>query len=151
MSELASESMSQRRSEAPTSNPSRTDRYRPPASRWWWVRRRSYLLFVLRELSSLFVAWFVVYLLLLVNAVRGGNNSYREFLAVSGQPWMLALNVVALAFVLLHAITWFNLAPQAIVVRMGGRRLPARAVAAAHFAAWAVLSAIIAWILVGTR
>ena len=42
----------------------------------------------------------------------------------------LALNVVALAFVLLHAITWFNLAPQAIVVRMGGRRVPPPAVAA---------------------
>ena len=143
MSELASEST--------TSDPRRAARYRPPASRLWWVRRRSYLLFVLRELSSLFVAWFVVYLLLLISAVRGGNDSYREFLTLGGQPWMLALNVVALAFVLLHAITWFNLAPQAIVVHIGGRRLPARAVAAAHFAAWAALSAIIAWILVGAR
>ena len=143
MSELASEST--------TSDPRRAARYRPPASRLWWLRRRSYMLFVLRELSSLFVAWFVVYLLLLISAVRGGNDSYREFLTLSGQPWMLALNLVALAFVLLHAITWFNLAPQAIVVQIGGRRLPARAVAAAHFAAWAVLSAIIAWILVGAR
>jgi fumarate reductase subunit C len=143
MSELASAST--------TSEPSRPGRYRPPVSRLWWVRRRSYVLFVLRELSSVFVAWFVVYLLLLVSAVREGSDSYREFLALSGQPWMLALNVVALAFVLLHAITWFNLAPQAIVVHIGGRRLPARAVAAAHFGAWAVLSAIIAWILVGAR
>src|SRR5215210_3653246 len=79
MSELASEST--------TSDPRRAARYRPPASRLWWVRRRSYLLFVLRELSSLFVAWFVVYLLLLISAVRGGNDSYREFLALGGQPW----------------------------------------------------------------
>ena len=131
--------------------PSTQARYRRPVSRLWWVRRRSYTLFVLRELSSVFVAWFVVYLLLLVSAVRGGNDSYREFLTLSGQPWMLALNVVALAFVLLHAITWFNLAPHAIVVQIGGRRLPARVVAAAHFAAWAVVSAIIAWMLVGAR
>ena len=48
-----------------------------------------------------------------------------EFLDWSGQPVVLALNVVALAFVLLHAVTWFNLAPQAIVVRMRGRRVPA--------------------------
>jgi fumarate reductase subunit C len=143
MSELASEST--------TPDPRRVARYRPPASRLWWVRRRSYMLFVLRELSSLFVAWFVVYLLLLVSAVRRGSDSYQGFLALSGRPWMLALNVVALAFVLLHAVTWFNLAPQAIVVQIGGRRLPARVVAAAHFAAWAVLSAIIAWVVVGAR
>ena len=43
--------------------------YRPRVSRFWWLRRRSYLLFVLRELSSVFVAWFVVYLLLLVENV----------------------------------------------------------------------------------
>jgi len=124
-------------------------RYRPPISRWWWVHRRSYLLFALRELSSLFVAWFVVYLLLLVEAVHGGSETYREFLELSARPWMLVLNVVALAFVLLHAITWFKLAPQAMVVRLGGRRLPSRAVAAAHFAAWAATSAVIAWILLG--
>jgi len=106
-------------------------------------------MFMLREVSSLFVAWFVVYLLLLVSAVNRGNDSYQAFLEFSGRPWMLALNVVALAFVLLHAITWFNLAPQAIVVRMGGRRVPSRAVAAGHFLAWAAASAIIAWILLG--
>jgi fumarate reductase subunit C len=126
-------------------------RYRAPTSRLWWLHRRSYLVFVLRELSSLFVAWFVVYLLLLVDAVHAGADAYREFLAMSGQPWLLTLNAVALAFVMLHAITWFNLAPQAIVVRLGGRRLPSRAVAAGHFAAWAAVSAIVAWIVLGAR
>ena len=137
----------QHRRPHPSTTPAR--RYRPPTSRLWWLHRRAYLLFVLRELSSVFVAWFVVYLLLLVDAVHGGSEAYREFLELSARPWMLALNVVALAFVLLHAITWFNLAPQAMVVRLGGRRLPSRAVAAGHFAAWAAASAVIAWILVG--
>ena len=62
---------------------------------------------------------------------------------------MLALNVVALLFVLLHAVTWFNLAPQAMVVKVRGRRLPPVLVAAAHFGAWAVVSAVVAWIVLG--
>jgi fumarate reductase subunit C len=124
-------------------------RYRAPTSRWWWLRRRSYLLFVLRELSSVFIAWFVVYLLLLVRAVHGGSDSYQSFLELSRHPWMLALNILALAFVLLHAITWFNLAPQAIVVRIQGKRVPSRAIAGGHFAAWAVASAVVAWIVLG--
>lgn len=121
--------------------------YRPPTPRLWWVHRRSYALFVLRELSSVFVAWSVVYLLLLVGAVFGGSASYQRFLELSGRPWMLAINLVAMAFVLLHAITWFNLAPQAIVVRVRGQRVPSSAVSAGHFAAWAVASAAVAWIL----
>ena len=104
---------------------------------------------MLRELSSVFVAWFVVYLLLLVDAVHAGSDSYQRFLEWSGRPWVLALNIVALAFVLLHAITWFNLAPKAIVVRAAGRQVPPRSVAAAHFAAWAVASAVVAWIVLG--
>ncbi|NMH92484.1 fumarate reductase subunit C [Pseudonocardia bannensis] len=123
--------------------------YRPRVSRFWWLRRRSYLLFVLRELSSVFVAWFVVYLLLLVDAVYQGPDPYRRFLEWSGRPWVLVLNMVALAFVLLHAITWFNLAPKAMVLRMQGRRVPARLVAAAHFAAWGVASGVVAWIVLG--
>jgi fumarate reductase subunit C len=143
MSELARES-STRRADATQARP-----YRPRISRFWWVHRRSYLLFVLRELSSVFVAWFVVYLLLLVGAVHGGSDSYERFLEWSGRPWMLVLNVVALAFVLLHAITWFNLAPKAMVLRVRGRRVPPRPVAAAHFTAWAVASAVVAWIVLG--
>jgi hypothetical protein len=40
-------------------------------STWWWTRKRSYFVFVMRELSSIFVAWFVVYLLMLVSAFAG--------------------------------------------------------------------------------
>lgn len=143
MNELAGESSNQ----PAGSTPARLDR--PRVSRFWWVHRRSYLLFVLRELSSVFVAWFVVYLLLLVGAVHRGSDSYQGFLEWSGRPWMLLLNIVTLAFVLLHATTWFNLAPKAMVLRVGGRRLPTRAVAAAHFTAWAVTSAVVAWIVLG--
>jgi fumarate reductase subunit C len=115
----------------------------------WWRHRRSYVLFVLRELSCVFVAWFVVFLLLLVDAVHRGSGSYQQFLEWSGRPWILVLNVVALAFVLLHAITWFNLAPRALVIRARGRRIPSRSVAAAHFTAWALATAVVAWIVLG--
>jgi fumarate reductase subunit C len=123
--------------------------YRARVPTFWWLRRRSYLIFVLRELSSVFVAWFVVFLLLLVHAVAQGDAQYRRFLDLSANPWMLALNVVALLFVLFHTITWFNLAPQAMVVRLGGRRVPPASIAAANYLAWALLSALVAWLVLG--
>ena len=53
--------------------------YRPRMSTYWWLERWSYLVFILRELSSVFVAWSVVYLLLLIRAVSQGASEYEEF------------------------------------------------------------------------
>jgi len=116
---------------------------------FWWTGRRSYLIFVLRELTSVFVAWTVVFLLLLVHAVSDGGEQYQQFRNLSSNPWMLALNVVTLAFLLFHAITWFNLAPSAMVVRIRGKRVPRSWIASAHYAGWALLSALVAWLIVG--
>lgn len=121
--------------------------YLRPVSTFWWLRRRSYLLFVLRELSSVFVAWFVIYLLLLVSAIGAGSEEYTRFLDWSGRGWVLALNVVSLLFVLLHTVTWFGLAPRAMVVRLRGRRVPPRMILAAHYAVWLLLSAFVAWVV----
>ena len=59
----------------------------------------------------------------------------------------MVLNLVALAFLTFHAITWFNLAPQAMVVHMGRRRVPGSWIALSNFALWAVVSVFVAWIL----
>ena len=62
--------------------------YRRPVSVWWWTRRRSYFVFVMRELSSLFIAWLVHYLLLFVRAVGRGETAYvgdRGFVMVRAE------------------------------------------------------------------
>jgi fumarate reductase subunit C len=123
--------------------------YRPRISRLWWLRRRSYLVFVLRELSSVFVAWFVVFLLLLVRAVAAGDREYQRFLDLSANPWMLALNLIALLFVVFHTVTWFKVAPQAMVVRLRGRRIPGAVILILLYLAWAVVSAVMAWVILG--
>jgi fumarate reductase subunit C len=122
---------------------------RPRMSTYWWLERRSYLAFILRELSSLFVAWVVVYLLLLVRSASQGTAGYQQFLAWSASPIVLGLNTVSLFFLVYHAVTWFNLAPQAMVVRAGGRRVPGVLIAASNYLAWAVASALVAWLLLG--
>jgi fumarate reductase subunit C len=68
---------------------------RTRVSTYWWLRRGSYLAFILRELSSIFVGWFVVYLLMLVRAVSRGASAYQAFLAWSGKPAVLLLHVVS--------------------------------------------------------
>ncbi|WP_220449922.1 hypothetical protein, partial [Nonomuraea longispora] len=119
--------------------------YRPPPDRLWFTHTRRYTLFVLRELTSVFVAWTVVYLLLLVDAVLGG--SLRDFAALASRPWMVAVNVVALAATAFHTITFLNLAPKATVVRLDGWRVPAWMIQGGNHSAWVLISVLIAYFI----
>ena len=127
----------------------RPPRYQPQMSLWWWLSKRSYLVFILRELSSVFVAWFVVFLLLLVRAVALGDEQYQDFLAFAANPVVVLVNVVALAFVVLNTVTWFGLTPQAIPVRLRGWRVPTLVIVASQYVAWAAVSAFVFWLVVG--
>ena len=126
----------------------RVPSYQRRISVFWWVRKRSYFIFVMRELSSLFVAWFVVYLLMFVGAVGGGEQKYDEFLDRASSPLFLIVNAVALVFLVLHTVTWFALTPQAMVLDLGGRRVPGIVIIAAQYAGLAVVSGFIYWLVV---
>jgi fumarate reductase subunit C len=62
---------------------------------------------------------------------------------------VIALNGVSLLFVLLHTITWFNLTPRALPVRVRGKRVADWLIAAPNYVAWLVISAGIAWLVLG--
>ncbi|HEX8811268.1 MAG TPA: hypothetical protein VF742_04680, partial [Terracidiphilus sp.] len=98
--------------------------YRKRVSTYWWLYQWYYLKFVLRELSSIFVACFVVITLLQIHSLRRGPEAYAMFEERMRNPPMIALNAISFLFVLFHTITWFNLAPRAMVVRLGGKRVP---------------------------
>src|SRR6187200_1636739 len=94
--------------------------YRQPVSRLWWMKKRTYFVFVLRELSSVFVGWSAVFLMVMLVAVGRGEAAYQRFLNWASSPVVVIVNVVALAFLVLHTVTWFALTPQAMEIRLGG-------------------------------
>lgn len=123
--------------------------YRRPVSTYWWIREWRYLKFILRELSSVFVAWTVILVLLLIKSMSEGAAGYARFQEWLQSPLLIVFNVIALVFVLYHTITWFNLAPRAMAVRLRGKRLPDWAVAAPNFIAWGLVSAAVVWLVLG--
>jgi fumarate reductase subunit C len=123
--------------------------YRTRVSTYWWLKRASYLVFILREVSSVFIVWFVVFTLVQIRAVSQGPDSYQQFLSWCRHPVILGLNVVSLCFVAIHSITWFNLAPKAMVVRWRGQRVPAKWIVASNYALWALVSALVVWMIFG--
>ncbi|WP_431912037.1 hypothetical protein [Nonomuraea jabiensis] len=120
-----------------------TTTYRPPRDNLWFVRTRHLTVFVLRELTSVFVAWSIVFLLMFADAVRGGG--LQEFAALAARPWMIAINVLALAATVFHTITFLNLAPKATVVRLDGWRVPAWMIQGGNHSAWVAISLLIAY------
>jgi fumarate reductase subunit C len=101
----------------------------------------------MRELSSVFIAYFAVLLMMLLRALSQGPEDYLAFLEWLKKPSVIALNAVSLFFVLFHTITWFNLAPRAMVIRLYGRRVPDLLIAGANYGAWVVVSVAVGWLI----
>ena len=121
--------------------------YRRRMSVWWWLQNRSYVYFVLRELTSVFVGLCALLLLWHLRALVQGPEAHAYFLAQMRRSFFVALNGVGLLFILFHTITWFNLTPKAMVVRLGGKRVPDLVVAGLNYVAWLLLSGAVAWVL----
>jgi fumarate reductase subunit C len=116
---------------------------------FWWLGKAAYVRFITRELTSLGVAYAAILLLVEVAALGRGEAAHRRLVELLAHPAVLALHGLLLAVLLFHAVTWLNLAPKAMVVRLGGRRLPNGAVLAAHWLAWAAASALVLALLGG--
>jgi fumarate reductase subunit C len=135
--------------QAPVYTPYHPRWLRRPVSTYWWLEKWSYFRFILREATCMFVAWGVVFLLLLVSAVNQGPDNYTRFITWSAAPWVQTLNIVTFLCIVYHAVTFFVAAPQALVVHLGGRRVSGRLIMLGHYGAWAAASLLITWLLLG--
>jgi len=121
--------------------------YIRPMPATWWLKRSPYLLFMIRELTSVFVAAYVVIFLMMIRSLNEGQAAYEACLAELESPLAISFHVVALAFAVFHTVTWFHLTPKAMAVRIGEERVKPALIIAPNYVAWAVLSAMVAWIL----
>ncbi len=121
--------------------------YRRRMPIFWWLGKFSYTRFISRELTSLAVAYAAVLLVVQTWALSRGEAAYARFLdAIQSTPLVL-LHTVVFVVLLFHTITWLNLAPKALVIRVAGRRLPNSLVVVGHYLAWLSVSALVAWVL----
>jgi len=120
--------------------------YKPRTPIFWWTSKWSNVKFITRELTSVFVAGYAVILLFQVRALLHGPEAYINFLAWLRTPFSIAFHAIALLFVIFHSVTWFNLAPKALVVRLGKKTVPGFLIAGSNYAAWLAASALIVWV-----
>jgi fumarate reductase subunit C len=118
---------------------------------WWWLERWSYTKFVLRELTSVFVAGTSLLMLWQVRALAAGPDAWNRALDRLASPAAVAVVLLGLVALVYHSVTWFALAPRAMVVRVAERRLPDALVSGLNYAAWAAVSAVVAAVVWSVR
>ena len=102
----------------------------------WWNRRWAYRIVLLRELSSVAVAAYIVLLLLLVSQVREGQGAFNDHLDLLKSPLFWVIHAVILGFAQLHSSTWFRLTPKALGSRGAGKPVPPELLGCGMYVLW---------------
>jgi len=123
--------------------------YVRPISNTWWLEKPEYTLYMLRELTSVFVGGYAVVMLVGLKRLSEGQAAYEAFLSALTSPLAITFHVLALIFAVLHSATFFFAAPAALPLQIGEEKVSPGIVAGAHYAAWAVVSlavfALVVW------
>ena len=124
-----------------------TKTYKKKMPVFWWTQKMSHLIFIAREFTSVAVAFFVLVLLFLIRAVGNGQEAYVAYIEMLKTPLFMFLSVFSLGGLLFHSISWFNLAPKAMVVKLGKKKVPGLFIVLANYLGWLVISIALVWFL----
>ena len=124
--------------------------YRRRMPIFWWLERAAYVKFIARELTSVPVAYTALLLLAEVWALGRGEATFRRLNELLATPTALVLHAAVVAALLFHSFTWLHLAPKAMVVRVGGRRVPDVAILAGQYLGWLAATALVVWLVFGS-
>ena len=114
----------------------------------WYMRNGRYKVYVLRELTSLLVG-FYTFLTIFALAALAANTpeAWNGFLASQQSTAMIAFHGFALLyFLFFQTFPWFKLAPKAMPIQLGEKKLPDIFIVVGHYVAWVILSAVIFWL-----
>ena len=121
--------------------------YRKDYPIFWWLEKLAYGKFIVREMTSLAVGYAAVFFMFQLWVLSQGQETYQHLLRHLTSTPVMIFHGVVLAFLLFHSVTWFNLAPKALVVRLCRRRIPDALVLSGHYAAWWAATARVIWLV----
>lgn len=99
---------------------------------------------MLRELSSVFVALYAIFLLIQLYALSGGLESYESVSSVFKSGWMIILHVVMWLFVMYNMVTWFRISGRIF----GAKPLSPILVTVFNYIIWIIVSIVIIFLLI---
>lgn len=115
--------------------------------RTWWKDHPFYRMYMVREATVLPLIFFTLCLTFGLGSLVVGEAAWNGWLSFMANPVVIAINIVALAGSLFHAQTFFSMMPQVMPIRIGGKLLDKKVIVLTQWAAVAVLSAVILFLV----
>jgi len=127
---------------------SRRPYIRPMSKTTWYMRNGRYKVYVLRELTSFLVAFYSFHLICVLAILATGSAEKWDSYVAAQQctGWIVFHSVALLYFLFYQTFPWFKLAPKAMPVQVGDKKLPDSYIIIGHYVAWVVISAFIFWL-----
>ena len=75
----------------------------------WWLGNRHYTVYMVRELTSFFVAVYSILYIYQIVLLANSPSGYANYLNILKNPLMIGFSIIILGFTLFHAATWFFL------------------------------------------
>ena len=127
---------------------SRQPYVRPMSKTTWYMRNGRYKLYMKREMTS-FLVTFYTFLTIFALSVLATDSLERwnAFLASQQSMAMIIFHALALLYFLFYqTFPWFKLAPKAMPVQLGEKKLPDSFIIVGHYVVWVAISAFIFWL-----
>jgi len=126
---------------------SRQPYVRPISTTTWYMRNGRYKVYVLRELTSFLVAVYSVLTILALAALADSPEHWNAWIASQQTTGMVIFHALALLyFLFFQTFPWFKLAPKAMPVQLGEKKLPDSAIVIGHYVVWVVITLFIFWL-----
>lgn len=111
--------------------------------KWWWLRQGRHRIYMIRELTCVFIGAYTTVIVVGLMRLSQGRAEYDAFLDALHSPFWITFHLLAMLFALFHTVTWFGVAPKAMPLQIGEKKVPGGAIIVAHYAGWIVVSAAV--------
>jgi fumarate reductase subunit C len=120
--------------------------YTRPLPRSWWLQKANYFIFMARELTSVAVFAYALFLVVLMwRAID--NASFSAFYDGLQSPWSVVVHLIVLVLALFHTGTWIALTPKVLVLWKDDDRVEPDLIAGVNGIAWLAVSGLVLWLV----
>lgn len=125
---------------------SRNPYVRPMSKTTWYLRNGRFRLYALREVTCLLVGFYAFLSIFALRALWQGADSWNAFLASQQSTPMVVFHAFALVYFFIYqTVGWFQLAPKAMPLMMGEKKVAASTIVLGHYLVWALVSLFLLW------
>ncbi len=119
-----------------------TKEYIRPMPATWWLKNPAYTKFILRELSSVFIAAYCVFLMVLLYRSKDAGSFSALYEALKS-PLSVVLHLIVLLFAVYNSVTAMHAAPRIVKLYKGDEQVPDRVIVGIHYGMWALSSVVV--------